>query len=385
MCYNLPMPEQTIHYAAVPLSGFRSLETGGYRMTIAVNDADRSGDFVNLARMRVDRYMDNPVVKWLHGKGGITTPIGRTTNLNWVNREKSADWEFAPGDADAAKIKNLYDRGFIRAASIGWVDLPPGDPMYDTELIEWSLADIPGDPDAVRSLTQDLMADILTSNTSAPHTRAAAPEGTRMTPEEMESMRGMIDEAVKKRMGMDDDKEHMRSLTLTVDDIVAATSKTVDAALNARDEANAKTAEAEAEKAKLQADMTQQANTRAQLLVQTHGLIPDGRVLNDMTNREIMLVMVGDELPDAASRSDDYLAATVDGIVKRRAAASQSYGVPNVGTGANLPNNPPGIMDRAQFDAALRTRSISPEVARTRSMQEQDAQYQDAYTKAGGR
>ena len=124
----------------------------------------------------------------------------------------------------------------------------------------------------------------------------------------------------------------------------------IAAALKERDEANApaakaeneraadkKKAEEDEEEAKKKAkddeeDMEKKADDRAELLVAITPLLPEKTETRGKTNHELMVLAVGEEVPEADKRSEDYLMAKIEGIIERRAEA----GAPgNPGTTGN--------------------------------------------------
>ena len=113
--------------------------------------------------MDVTNYLRNPVVLWAHDYAGRTPsaglPIGRTLRLDRSASGIDAEFEFLPDDPFARRVENAWDRGFLRAASIGWESLE-AEPLgrgrgvrhRRTELLEWSLVPVPADPGASREL-----------------------------------------------------------------------------------------------------------------------------------------------------------------------------------------------------------------------------------------
>ena len=104
----------------------------------------------------------------------------------------------------------------------------------------------------------------------------------------------------------------------------------VDDALKARDDAQADKEKAEQERAAAES----QVEARADLLVMLKPLLPDGTETRGKSNHDLLVLAVGDEVEDAAKRSEDYLLAKVESIAERRAAAgtgSQPGGRPTPG------------------------------------------------------
>ena len=67
-----------------------------------------------------------------------------------------------------------------------------------------------------------------------------------------------------------------------------------------------------------------EVQARADLIVQVQSLMPKDYEFAGKTRSEILVTAAGDEVPNAAERSDDYLHAKVEGILERRANAVQS-------------------------------------------------------------
>ena len=130
---------------------------------IMTGAAARDGDVVDPEGMDVANYLRNPVVMWAHDYAGRTPaaglPIGRTLRLDRSASGIDAEFEFLPDDEFARRVENAWDRGFLRAASIGWESLE-AEPLgrgrgvrhRRTELLEWSLVPVPADPGASREI-----------------------------------------------------------------------------------------------------------------------------------------------------------------------------------------------------------------------------------------
>ena len=139
----------------------RALDGDLYRVTIAANEKVRQPPELEFGGLSTENYSRNPVVMWAHDavgrspSGGL--PIGRTLNLVKVPGGRIvADFEFLGDDPFAQRVKNAWDKGFLRAASISWipVDSTPvdGGGWRDTrsDLLEWSIVSVPADPEALR-------------------------------------------------------------------------------------------------------------------------------------------------------------------------------------------------------------------------------------------
>ena len=133
-----------------------------YSVTIFANELSRDGMSVDLDGMDFSNYEKNPVVLYAHDHMGRTDsgglPIGRTLRLARTSAGQiRAEFEFLAGDAFAERVRNAWERGFLRGASIGWrpVETRPsgrGARAVRSELLEWSIVAVPADPDALRDV-----------------------------------------------------------------------------------------------------------------------------------------------------------------------------------------------------------------------------------------
>ena len=92
------------------------------RLTIraAVGSEDRKGDVVDANGWELDGYRRNPVFLWAHDRS--QPPIGKSQRI-WVDDGALyAEIEFAPTDF-AGQIARLYQRGFMRGVSVGFLPL----------------------------------------------------------------------------------------------------------------------------------------------------------------------------------------------------------------------------------------------------------------------
>ena len=133
-----------------------------YSVTIFANELSRDGMSVDLDGMDFSNYEKNPVVLYAHDHMGRTDsgglPIGRTLRLARTSAgEIRAEFEFLVGDDFADRVRNAWEQGFLRGASIGWRPVetrPSGQSVraVRSELLEWSIVAVPADPDALRDV-----------------------------------------------------------------------------------------------------------------------------------------------------------------------------------------------------------------------------------------
>ncbi len=124
---------------------------------ITTNSIDRYGEVVDPAGAMLDKYRKNPVVLLNHITWGL--PIGKNI---WIKAEPNgllAKTRFAD-TREGADVFRLYDEGFMKAWSIGFLPLQWNDGSAGSgfrrqftqwELLEYSAVTVPANPDAVSS------------------------------------------------------------------------------------------------------------------------------------------------------------------------------------------------------------------------------------------
>ena len=164
--------ERRVRSAYVDIVERRALEGNFYRVTIAANERVRQPPELDFGGLATERYLRNPVVMWAHDitgrseSGGL--PIGRTRELTRDGSGRLvADFEFLSEDAFAQRVKNAWDKGFLRAASISWMPIEgrpsEGGQWRDTrsDLLEWSIVAVPADPDALRESQSRMIRELV--------------------------------------------------------------------------------------------------------------------------------------------------------------------------------------------------------------------------------
>ncbi len=126
-------------------------------MVVSTPGRDSEGDRVLLDGADLTRFRRNPVLLW--GHDAYALPIGTVTQLTLEPaRGLRARWRWLVGDAFADRVKNAWDQGIIRAASIGFMPLESTLNQWDGydhqrwELMEISLVPIPANAEATRRL-----------------------------------------------------------------------------------------------------------------------------------------------------------------------------------------------------------------------------------------
>lgn len=126
-------------------------------ITITTSTLDRQLDEVVPEGADFTAYLRNPVV--LFGHDHTALPVGTTTSLSVVaGQGVQARWSWLQGDAFADRVRNAFEQGALRAASIGFVPRESqnnrrGGRCYTKwELVEWSLCSVPANAEAIRVL-----------------------------------------------------------------------------------------------------------------------------------------------------------------------------------------------------------------------------------------
>ena len=164
--------ERRVRSAYVDIVERRALEGNFYRVTIAANERVRQPPELDFGGLSTERYLRNPVVMWAHDISGRSEsgglPIGRTRELTRDGAGRLvADFEFLSEDAFAQRVKNAWDKGFLRAASISWMPIEggpsEGGQWRDTrsDLLEWSIVAVPADPDALRESQSRMIRELV--------------------------------------------------------------------------------------------------------------------------------------------------------------------------------------------------------------------------------
>ncbi len=129
-------------------------------ITISTIDPDRVHDRVVPEGVRLEAYMRNPVVFYSHRRPeAAAIPIATTTHIMVEpGRGLRARFRWLENDPFADRVKNAWDQGILRTASIGFMPITSkpnelgGEDWTASELTEWSLEPMPANPFATRRL-----------------------------------------------------------------------------------------------------------------------------------------------------------------------------------------------------------------------------------------
>jgi len=126
-------------------------------ITISTIALDRDNDEVDPAGCDCSAYMRNPVVLFGHDYSSL--PVGAATSIEVLpGTGIRARWRWLEGDEFATRVRNAFEQGVLRAASIGFRPTASepnefgGLRFTAWELLEYSLVPVPANPGAVRTL-----------------------------------------------------------------------------------------------------------------------------------------------------------------------------------------------------------------------------------------
>lgn len=156
---------------SMPLT-IRKNNNGEDEICITTPNFDRGKDRVFPEGGVLDNYLKNPIIMWIHDYAGRTEsagiPVGKNSYLRIVPEGIIAGPPiFLDGDPFAMRVKNAWDKGFLKSASIGFapIESEPNDQggtdYKKWEMLEWSFAPIPMNAEALRQAKSIMSAEEL--------------------------------------------------------------------------------------------------------------------------------------------------------------------------------------------------------------------------------
>ena len=128
----------------------RAVPNGDLVFTAVTAGNKRDGLEIDIAGMRTENFLKNPVFLWVHDYMGNNLPIGKVISLEKTNGALVATVRFDLADPFAAKIHRKYLNGFLSAVSVGWETLKvDGTIVVESDLLDISAVLVPGDPEAL--------------------------------------------------------------------------------------------------------------------------------------------------------------------------------------------------------------------------------------------
>ncbi len=131
------------------------------RFVIATEGIKRDGLNLKVAGARVDNYLRNPIVTWVHDFMGQRLPIGRA-NLILGPNQIDAEIVFDQLDEFARMVESKYRRGYLNAVSVSWNPLRmEGRNVEEWEFLELAAVPVPGDPEALIKRQYEALGELL--------------------------------------------------------------------------------------------------------------------------------------------------------------------------------------------------------------------------------
>jgi len=122
---------------------------------ITTDTTDRYNEIIIPSGIQTSKYRKNPVVLWAHDTS--IPAVGKNIDIKIEGSDMIAKTKFANTDF-ANELFDLYKDGYINAFSIGFLPLKwedgdgtqgPDRTYHEIELLEYSLVNIPANPDAL--------------------------------------------------------------------------------------------------------------------------------------------------------------------------------------------------------------------------------------------
>lgn len=267
---------------------------GLYSAVLSAREDIGDGNPVRIRDLDLTDYLNHGVVLLNHASFGNALPVGHTEDIRVDDQGRLvARFRFLEDNAVADEVRNAWDQGVVRSASISFRTFPDG----KQSLIEWSIVTLPADVEAV-----------------ARSVRKAANQEESVVEEVKEN------ENVGSESQLDALIKRMDILEKSVSDLHEV--------VTARGEAKAEDVEAaeEAPQVEESSDEERSAHTdegRMELLHTFEELLPKERSA-DLTERDILVLAVGDTVADVSSRDNSYLLAKAEGILEERQAAKKA-------------------------------------------------------------
>jgi HK97 family phage prohead protease len=137
---------------------------GSDTVVVSSGNPDRMGDVIRQDGWVLDNFIKNPQMFYGHDSYK-RLPIGNWKNVAYKDGRLSMDPVFADdieGHTDAEIVKALWDKGFLKTVSVGfipieWKENEGGYEFLKQELLEVSIVPIPANTDAHRLEFKELM------------------------------------------------------------------------------------------------------------------------------------------------------------------------------------------------------------------------------------
>lgn len=129
--------------------------TGGeFEVIASTDDIDRHGEVIVQDGWKLEKYWKNPVILVDHWYS-VDKIVGKATDIRIEGGKMIIRGVFADTPR-AQEVQKLYDAGFLRAVSVGFIPLQRDENNRDiitsAELLELSFVPVPSNPEALDNL-----------------------------------------------------------------------------------------------------------------------------------------------------------------------------------------------------------------------------------------
>ena len=147
----------------------------------------------------------------------------------------------------------------------------------------------------------------------------------RHEPEEDDMDKAEITAMIEEKLSKENrsDKSEPFDPKAMAESIATVMSTQIEDAFKRRDDAVAELKKAEDEKIDAEKRAEESAEQRAEVILLTRDLVPKDFETRGVKIKDILVAAAGDEIKNAATRSEDYLQAKIEAIVERRSGTKQ--------------------------------------------------------------
>lgn len=128
-------------------------DTGKFEAVASTASPDRDGEVLTSKGWELENFKKNPVILWAHRY--MEPAIGKAEEIKIEEGQMIVRGEFAPiqGNAFAQQIRVLYEEGFQKALSVGYIPIERDENRITRkELLEISFVPVPANPEALSLL-----------------------------------------------------------------------------------------------------------------------------------------------------------------------------------------------------------------------------------------
>ena len=121
---------------------------------------DRAGDSLGIKTWKLTNYKKNPVLLFAHDYRQL--PIGVAEKIWMENKKLKFIPKFQTVSQVGQQVKTLYEEGFLKAWSVGFIPKYKDNKLVSNELLEISAVPVPANPNAlVEAKAKGLKVDLV--------------------------------------------------------------------------------------------------------------------------------------------------------------------------------------------------------------------------------